>query len=182
MSKNIKWLFCHQVVGLLEHKMLLLIGKRTGVDMDSLSTRIFSPNEVNRIAVGHSPIHGYAQDYFFVYKNNFPWDVVPNIVVGRVAYDNFIVAKAYQTNVSVIDMTPSVVAVHQSTSKDDGERNTRKHGHINNAIIGPFNYYAGNTNSAPYLTTVEKNTTAVNFYQRCGKGCLHHVAHGTNLA
>ena len=150
---------------------MLLIGKRTDVDMDPLPAHIFSPKEVNRISIGYDPIHNLAQDFFFVHKNKFPWHVVPDVVIGRNAYDNFIVLKAYQTNVSVIDMTRSVVAVHQSTSKDGKERDSRSQADVNNAIIGPFNSWEGNTDLSPFVTAVGKNTRTVGVYRRCADRC-----------
>ena len=33
-----------------------------------------------------------AIDYFFMARNDYPWHRVPDVVVGRPSYDNFIVS------------------------------------------------------------------------------------------
>lgn len=35
-----------------------------------------------------------AQDYFISTKNGYPWDTIPDFVVGRVGYDNWLVVTA----------------------------------------------------------------------------------------
>lgn len=51
---------------------------------------------------------------YFVFARGLYRDDVPPFVVGRVFWDNWLVWKALASNHSVIDASPSVIAVHQN--------------------------------------------------------------------
>ena len=62
-----------------------------------------------------------AQDYFFVTKKTFHWDVIPPYVIGRLGYDNCLVHQMNANRaVDTIDGSLSVHAVHQTVQ--DGNR------------------------------------------------------------
>jgi len=45
----------------------------------------------------------------------FPWDEIPDFVIGRIGYDNWLVAQAIKWNVTwAIDVTNTVHAIHQT--------------------------------------------------------------------
>jgi hypothetical protein len=98
--------------------------------------------------------HDIAQDYFIVHNRSFPWHVIPDLVVGRVAYDNFVVARAIAVNVSVIDVTKTVVAVHQSDSDGDraGHSKVLPFRNINRMLIGRFRFGRGRLNFTQFYT------------------------------
>lgn len=50
----------------------------------------------------------------------FPWHRFADVVVGRSAYDNYLVAMAIQLNVSVVDATDTLTALHQTDSGATG--------------------------------------------------------------
>jgi len=156
----------------------LLIGHRTNVLMTNLTGNVSAPSEVKRLAASKGRLyHGYAQDYFIIYKNRFPWHVVPNLVIGRMAYDNFIVAKALERRLSVVDVTKTVAALHQTDIEGNSAGARSLNSHVNKAIIGKFNYFKGNTDYSNYFTAVGKSDAAltnrtgrrpkVNVFKRC---------------
>ena len=62
-----------------------------------------------------------AEDYFFFTKNTIPWNSIPDIVIGRPGYDNYLVDFAYhrQYDISLIDATNAslwlfVFVIHSS--------------------------------------------------------------------
>jgi hypothetical protein len=65
-----------------------------------------------------------AQDYFFMTRGTFNWETMPDMVIGRLAYDNWIVDHAYHAHVDRVDATKTLHAVHQTGT--DGN----KAGHI----------------------------------------------------
>jgi len=78
---------------------------------------------------------------------------VADVVVGRPAYDNYLVGLAIKQNVTVVDASDTVLAVHQT----DVDGNFAGHNHadatFNRVRIGPrFNYETGYTTSAQYVT------------------------------
>ena len=46
---------------------------------------------------------------------NYPWDKIPEVVVGRLNYDSFLVLNAVKSGHMAIDATKTVLAVHQTT-------------------------------------------------------------------
>ena len=54
-----------------------------------------------------------AEDYFF-FGGEYPWHKIPEVVMGRPGYDNFIVFTAVESNLTVIDVTRTMLAVHQT--------------------------------------------------------------------
>lgn len=55
-----------------------------------------------------------AQDFLFVTRTSFDWHIVPDFVVGRPAYDNWLVDFAYHRDYTVIDLTQTLVVIHQT--------------------------------------------------------------------
>jgi hypothetical protein len=145
---------------------VLLVGQRTNVDSNRLNdTGSFLPSVVRKLAKsqGHL-LHDNAQDYFIVYNHSFPWHIIPDVVIGRVAYDNFVVAKAIATDVSVIDVTKTVIALHQSDTDGDraGHRTNITKKDYNKAVIGKFDYTKGRLKYTPYFTDFIRVASAQN--------------------
>lgn len=62
-----------------------------------------------------------AQDYFVATANAIKWSRVPNFVIGRPGYDNWLVDHVYHNpNVLLIDATETIAAIHQTD--EDGNR------------------------------------------------------------
>jgi hypothetical protein len=63
-----------------------------------------------------------AEDYFIVSRGLFDWERIPDFVVGGVAFDNWIVAKAVrlaqQGLAIVVDASKTVIALHQNHGVD----------------------------------------------------------------
>lgn len=54
-----------------------------------------------------------AQDYFLTTRNGFDWRTIPEFVIGRAGYDNWIVVSALVRGVAVIDASGTIKAWHQ---------------------------------------------------------------------
>jgi hypothetical protein len=105
-----------------------------------------------------------AEDYFFIAGNRFPWHQVPDVVVGRPAYDNFLVAIAIREGVSVVDATASVLAVHQSGRDANYAGHLNSDWGVNAAAVKQrykqFEYQAGTTICSQYMTMVTTHSAA----------------------
>jgi len=122
---------------------------------------LYIPNDVTKTARKKGKLFLVKGiDYFFIARNAFPWNFIPDMVIARFGYDNFVVATAIANNVSVVDATKTLLAVHQTDVEGNfaGRENTR-HTHINTDII--FNLienepriylHRGYTSSAQYET------------------------------
>jgi len=131
----------------------LVIGRRTNVLLGNDSL-LYQPERVTQAARERGQLFlTCAEDYFFIAFNDFPWQRVTDVVIGRKAYDNYLVGLASQQNITVVDATTTLLALHQS----DREGNFAGHHHEDESIsadlIGQFNYNRGFTTSAQYVTT-----------------------------
>ena len=130
----------------------LVVGRRTNVLLGNDSL-LYLPENVTQSARQRGQLFREdAEDYFFIAFNDFPWDLVADIVVGRPAYDNYLVALAIQQSVSVVDGTATLLAVHQTDQDGNFAGHANKDNAFNAVRIGKFDYYSGFTKSAQYVT------------------------------
>ncbi|MDR1740698.1 MAG: hypothetical protein LBR38_02475 [Synergistaceae bacterium] len=91
----------------------LLVGQRRTVELEG-SLDFANPQDVSAFrqrASACAPDSPTAKDYFVFPKGMYP--KVPAFVVGRDAYDNWMVGDAVMRGIPVVDCTPCVVAAHQ---------------------------------------------------------------------
>ena len=126
----------------------LVVGQRTNVMQSNENSQLlYLPKHVTTAARERGHLHKEdAEDYFFIAGNNFPWDRVADVVVGLRAYDNYLVGLAIQQNVTVIDATETLLALHQT------DRDRHRENEFNLVNIGKFPYNTGLTTSAQYAT------------------------------
>jgi len=148
----------------------LVIGRRTNVFLRD-HTGLYLPDHVTAAARQRGQLFAEnAEDYFFIAFNDFPWHRVVDVVIGRPAYDNYLVGLAIRQNVTVVDATNTLLALHQTGSDGNlaGHMNSDKE--FNVAVIGKFNYDSGLSSAAQYETkfSMDKdyNTTTVLVLER----------------
>ena len=106
-----------------------------------------------------------SRDYFIIARNEFPWHQLPDVVIARRGYDNYLVMLAVRENVSVVDISNTLVAVHQTDKEaTDSQRHSRQH-EFNMRILGRFIVRHGLTSSSQFLTNYvwdkSRNTTTI---------------------
>jgi len=130
----------------------LVIGRRTNVLLSNDSL-LYLPESVTEMARQRGQLFiDNAEDYFFIAVNDFPWHRVKDVVIGRPAYDNYLVGLAIQQNVTVVDATATLLALHQTDSDGNFAGHANRNATINLVRIGHFNYGMGRTTSAQYVT------------------------------
>lgn len=131
----------HTLEGILNikdmSKPIFLVGRRVNVDVNILlnATDLFS--NLEKISKENGVLFGANAEDYFITNAAFPWEEIVDVVIGRLAYDNWIVGHVIcGMNIDVIDLTETVLAVHQTTKKGgnyEGFKN--KHAHYNNALF-----------------------------------------------
>jgi len=130
----------------------LVIGRRTNVLLSNDSL-LYLPENVTEMARQRGELfYEDAEDYFFIAFNDFPWHRVGDVVIGRPAYDNYLVGLAIQQNVAVVDATTTLLAFHQTDRDGNFAGRTNSDAEFNSIRIGLFNYDTGLTTSAQYVT------------------------------
>ena len=98
-------------------KRVFVTGRRTNAEMPSM-TQFSSPEEmhamVKNVSKCGSQFITMSEDYFFVTRDFWNWDKVPELVLGGVAFDNWIVNRIQSmSDVLNVDATNTVTCVHQ---------------------------------------------------------------------
>jgi len=164
---NADILFDRSLISTLRHlhqkldvanQMMLIVGRRRNVAINKIDlgsgdnlTHISSLDYVKFF-------HGRAQDYFIVSRRGLPWQEIPDFVVGRNGYDNWLVARAQDWNITLVDASKTILALHQC-GKDgylSGSRTVPKETRaLNIMLAGKFNYGRGTTSRTSLYTKGE---------------------------
>ena len=123
----------------------MVVGQRVNVDMPS-----------DFLGLDEAALHKYesageifqtnAEDYFIVSRHLFDWDGhdVPDFVVGGVAFDNWIVAKANRDrHALVIDATRTITAIHQNHDADVKVSHAHPKSHYNAELARKHGGFSG---------------------------------------
>mmetsp|Transcript_67140 Transcript_67140/g.160137 ORF Transcript_67140/g.160137 Transcript_67140/m.160137 type:complete len:1001 (+) Transcript_67140:245-3247(+) len=94
-------------------RRLLLIGQRTNYAMD-LTNVVKTEADIQEMARKGMLFTKLAEDYFIMSRGAVDWDKVPDFVIGRRAYDNWLVDHSYHDGIDIIDCTRTTLALHQT--------------------------------------------------------------------
>lgn len=100
--------------------------------------------------------HGDTEDYFIT-DWNYPWDLIPDVVIGRPAYDNFLLLFSRMKGYVTIDASHTILALHQVVDKGYliEKWNSTRHEKMYNVyvVFGIYrnvNFLAGRTDCLTY--------------------------------
>ncbi|CAI9715237.1 Hypothetical predicted protein [Octopus vulgaris] len=97
-----------------------------------------------------------AEDYFIT-SYSYPWNTIPDVVIGRRAYDNWLVLNARKQKHNLIDASDTVLALHQTTKAGNFEGHRHRDGNYNLRLLsrrfGKIHYGAGSTICASLKTS-----------------------------
>jgi len=147
---KLKFCFCQNYHVL---NTTLVIGRRTNVPGND-ELRRYLPTDVAELAKNNGTLFmRCAEDYFIMTAQGYPWYQVPrDVVVGRAAYDNFLVFNALRHRVSVVDATDTVTALHQTDSEGNMAGHRTRFSRYNKQLLGRFHAAGGSTSAAQYVT------------------------------
>jgi hypothetical protein len=145
---------------------LMIIGRRTNVD-NVTSTNAENQSTLMETVVSRGSLFTtWGEDYFITMKN-FPWKDIPEVIVGRPAYDNWLVLDARKRG-NVIDATETLLAVHQTTIHGNYEGVKHQDKDYNHNLLVKMyrhlHYAAGRTSCAEFITRY--NTSDIPNIQR----------------
>ncbi|ELT91762.1 hypothetical protein CAPTEDRAFT_191652 [Capitella teleta] len=103
-----------------------------------------------------------AIDYFiFHQETSFPFGDLPDLVVGRSRYDNFLVSKASASGMMVVDASETITALHQTGTDGNLSGHMGKGAKWNINILGSFNYLTGSLKAATHRTVFENGAIRI---------------------
>jgi hypothetical protein len=151
------------------HGGLLLIGKRTEIQLEKFDN--FDPVDLEAVArVGQhngTLSKSYLEDYLITTRTALPWEHTPDLVIGQAGYGNWLVVKAQICNVTVIDGSYTLLALHQTLKHERSHYSWDYQRCINKKLVGKSSYDCskGVTECAPYVSHQNENGT-LKLYKR----------------
>ena len=152
----------------------MVIGRRRDVPVRNRS--LYLPDSVENVAEFEGKLHrSYGIDYFAIAGNVYPWHMVPDLVIGRPAYDNFLVSTASLYNMSVVDATDSVVALHQTDAEGTRTGHHYKDSNYNRNILArnTASPACWRTDCTKYLTKMASSNdlSTTKYLSNCRRSC-----------
>lgn len=166
--------FVHTINAVLHIGEFLMVGRRTNVKWD----KKHSVKHMNYSFDSHfekgALFQTDAQDYFTVTKRAIDWESIPPFVIGRPAYDNWLVNHIYHNpSVALIDATKTVRMVHQTDEDGNGAHGGRmvksRADKQYNRILGKGQWDHGRTTHAQWETSYDATGKIVLLDRRTGK-------------
>ncbi|XP_061169010.1 uncharacterized protein LOC133178290 [Saccostrea echinata] len=150
---------------------VLIIGQRT--NLPNISMQAAENFDLLRNISKHRGklFTEWAEDYFIT-SANYPWMEMPDVVIGRRAYDNFLVIESLKRGFIVIDATKTILAVHHTTKSGNFENRKKGNNDYNAVLISKYyrnkiiNYTKGLTKCANYNTILLSNGTITLFKKK----------------
>ena len=158
---------------------VLIVGRRTNVEIGYLNeTDGSSWDNLTSVSKASGNIFSSNAEDFFITSGVYPWDECANVVIGRPAYDNWLVYNARKRKHIVIDATGTLLAIHQTTSAGNMEGHSHSNkGYNHNLLRKTYRnikhyYFAGTTDCAEYYTRYEQGAVVTVTRNTRRKRCL----------
>ena len=145
---------------------ILIVGKRTNVDFHRELLR--DDNEVVSFAKRGKLYYHFAQDYFIYSRNARDWNRMPHFVIGRRAYDNWLVTNSYTDDrIDLIDGSNTILALHLTCADGNSAGHAKMYDNDHNVkalnpqtklSVGPHEWNHGSTDDAHFFTTIRNGT------------------------
>lgn len=121
----------------LKDNNVLITGQRTNV-LGVSKRESTSYNSLREMLITRGKLFTpWAMDYFIT-TNNFPWKDMPDVVIGRRGFDNFLVIESQKRKFIVIDATNTILAVHHTTNAGNYEHLAKGNVSYNTALISEY--------------------------------------------
>jgi len=106
-----------------EYKEFLIVGRRIDVHID----RHLEPDfDIMGFVRENGELHGkYGADYF-IWRGNF-YDEIPDFILGRMKWDNWLIWRAINLDVPVFDATDAITVIHQEHPRDIMQKEEERH-------------------------------------------------------
>ena len=110
-------------------KPLLATGPRTNVDMKHANhTPLYMTGDVHRVGRKFGKVfrRDSADCFFIMNEHRFPWYLIKDVLIGRLHYDTHIIQRCNRGPVDVVDVTPTLLMLHQTGHEGNFASKKRK--------------------------------------------------------
>ena len=142
-----------------KEKPLLIVGQRTNIK-DVKREEAKSWKDLANTAKTRGKLFSTWGVDYFITSRDYPWSSQPDVVIGRVAYDNWVVWNSKRLGFVTIDATKTLLAVHQTTRAGNMEGHGHPDGGYNanllRKVYKKIQYNNGLTSSTQYCSGFDK--------------------------
>jgi hypothetical protein len=148
---------------------VMLVGKRTNVNY--LSENLTNDDEVVQLSKQGQVFRNDAEDYFLYSRGSHDWDLIPEFVVGRIRYDNWLVHNAFHDEaMDIVDASNTVLALHLTAADGnmaghakgaDNDHNIHVLNPVTKKPVGGHEWSSGQTDNAHFFTNHHNGTVVV---------------------
>ncbi|GAB1597667.1 uncharacterized protein LOC115217082 [Argonauta hians] len=129
-------------------KPLLMVGIRTNV-LNVMPHEVITWTAMKSTAKRRGKLFLRNAEDYFITSYSYPWNSIPDVVIGRRAYDNWLVLNARKQKHNLIDISDTVLALHQTTRAGNFEGHRHRDGNYNLRLLyrlfGKIQYGTGST-------------------------------------
>ncbi len=151
-----------------------IIGRRVNYVLE-VKDVVGSLGQIRTMATSGTIFMSQAMDYFISTKQGFPWSSIPQFVVGKRGYDNWIVIHASTLSLRTVDATNSILCLHQSDSNGDWEGRESKNAELNMNLIGNDSMFSGHTDCMRWETRLDHTHSAISVLKRNPNPCIEEL-------
>ncbi|XP_067651731.1 uncharacterized protein [Haliotis asinina] len=155
---------------------ILITGQRTNVQ-NVTAAEATKMERLSTIAKQRGKLFITLAEDYFITDSTFPWGKIPGIVIGRPAYDNWLVLNSCKHDHTVIDATATILAAHQTTKVGNYEGTTRRSTNFNFGLLyglyRTVKYTAGSTSCAPLVSNRNETGIYISRRTRFSRSCYH---------
>jgi hypothetical protein len=140
----------------LNWTQFLLTSRRTNAKFDGNVALNTSQDIVHFAKDRGTLFYPNSEDLFVTGADSYPWASIPHFVVGRLGFDNWLVANAILSRIPVVDITETVLGLHQTDyeGNEAGRYSVNQSDLFRNVdlVDKDFYYLLGSVTCAPYAT------------------------------
>ena len=142
----------------------LFTGRRLGI---TLSHRLSSLPPIEELALNCTLFLGSSADFYVTSANSFPWEGTPPFVVGRITFDNWVIARAMLNMTPVVDLANTIAAVHLTDGKGNYESLGVSDKYLNRDLLpSGFPHKLGSPLCAPFKTLYNVHKRQALYHRR----------------
>ncbi|CAE1269963.1 unnamed protein product [Acanthosepion pharaonis] len=146
------------------NKPILMVGIRTNVQ-NVMPHEVITWDAMKSTAKRRGKLFLRNAEDYFITSFSYPWHSIPDVVIGRRAYDNWLVLNARKKKHLLIEISDTVLALHQTTKAGNFEGHRHRDGNYNLRLLtrlyGKIQYGAGSTICAPMKSNRGLNKTVI---------------------
>ncbi|ELT94873.1 hypothetical protein CAPTEDRAFT_205375 [Capitella teleta] len=146
-------------------KSVMVVGQRNNVNYHEISSNdveFWQPAKIQKYMCQYGKQEGpLSLDYFITSPYGFPWSTIPDLVVGRERYDNYLLLMSIYLLITTVDGTNSIDNLHlkgrdKTLTHFDLDVKDKKFNEDAILNFGRINFADGSVHNCEYFTRTRK--------------------------